>query len=132
MGRELSAKTKLIREVLAEHPGWANKEVADWINDSKKLDGEVKPQDIAQAKQALKKAGESRLLRVPDPAKGEADGGEEGQASAAVSTTPPREATEEGRGLTRDDLTQLQQLAAKAGGISELIVWLEMLRRFQP
>src|SRR4051812_42353954 len=124
MARELSPKGKLIREVLGEHPDWGNKDVADWINESKKLDGKGKPQDIPQAEEAMKKAGESRLSRVP-PAE---EGGEE-QASTAGPTAQPT--GEGGRGLTREDLVQLQGLVGKAGGISELIGWLEMLRGFQ-
>ncbi len=65
MSKPLGPKSLVIREAIKAHPNKGNKEIAEFIDDSHdRMDDKIKvtPQDVAQQKQALKKAGGKRRL----------------------------------------------------------------------
>jgi hypothetical protein len=60
MAKPLGEKSRLIRDAINNNPGRGNTELAQRVNDSdaaKKAKIEVKASDVAQQKQAMKKAG---------------------------------------------------------------------------
>jgi len=89
MAKPLGPKSLLIRDAIKAHPNKGNKEIAELINDSHdRMDDKIKvtPQDVAQQKQAMKKAGES-----PAPSAAGNGGGKRGgrRAAGAQATTAP-------------------------------------------
>jgi hypothetical protein len=74
MAKPLGPKSLRIREAIAQNPDLGNTELAQFITGSDKARAEkieVKAQDIAQQKQAMKKAGGgSAATPVPTPAAG--------------------------------------------------------------
>ncbi len=90
MAKPLVPKSLLIRDAIKAHPNKGNKEIAELINDSHdRMDDKIKvtPQDIAQQKQAMKKAGES-----PAPSAAGNGGGKKGarRAGGARGERPPQ------------------------------------------
>lgn len=93
MAKPLGPKSLLIRDAIKAHPHMGNTELAELINssDARKEDRiEVKANDIAQQKQAMKKAGESAPADT-----GKGGGTKRGRkpaASAATASTAPNPA----------------------------------------
>ena len=68
MAKPLGPKSLLIRDAIKAHPNKGNKEIAELLNDSHdRMDDKIKvtPQDVAQQKQALKKAGGEAAAPTP-------------------------------------------------------------------
>jgi len=71
MAKPLGAKALLIREAIKAHPKKGNKEIAELLNDApERMDDKisVKPGDVAQQKQAMKKRRTSESAPKPAPA----------------------------------------------------------------
>ena len=96
MSKPLGPKSLVIREAIKAHPNKGNKEIAEFINDSHdRMDDKIKvtPQDVAQQKQALKKAGGEAAAPTPaakpapsGQAKGKVDGPERRRRQPHSST----------------------------------------------
>jgi hypothetical protein len=96
MAKPLGPKSLLIRDAIKAHPKMGNTELAELINgsDARKEDKiEVKPGDIAQQRQAMKKVRE-----LPKPAaagnSGGKKGGRKGSRRAAARQPSPAPASE--------------------------------------
>ena len=125
MAKPLGPKSLLIRDAIKAHPNKGNKEIAELINDSHdRMDDKIKvtPQDIAQQKQAMKKAGES-----PAPSAAGNGGGKKGARRAGGHsgehrpTTPPRTAAAMSPSANPVDLIdKTLDLAQQCGGLAAL------------
>ena len=125
MAKPLGPKSLLIRDAIKAHPNKGNKEIAELINDSHdRMDDKIKvtPQDIAQQKQAMKKAGES-----PAPSAAGNGGGKKGarraggaQASTAPATPPRTAAAMSPSANPVDLIDKTLDLAQQCGGLAAL------------
>jgi hypothetical protein len=126
MAKPLGAKSIIIRDAIKAHPKKGNTEIAELINDSHdRMDDKIKvtPQDIAQQKQALKKAGGEAAAPTPaakpapsGQAKGK--GGRPRKAATAAATPVPRAAVASAGPVDLIDKTL--DLAQQAGGVAAL------------
>ena len=126
MSKPLGPKSLLIRDAIKAHPNKGNKEIAELINDSHdRMDDKIKvtPQDVAQQKQALKKAGGEAAAPTPaakpapsGQAKGK--GGRPRKAATAAATPAPRAAAPSGSPVDLIDKTF--SLAQECGGFEQL------------
>ncbi len=125
MSKPLGPKSILIREAIAAHQDLGNKDLADLINgsDARKEDKiEVTPQDIAQQKQAMKKAGVTAPAAPEAPAKGKPGRpkGSSGQPKAAVTAAAAPRPTASASASPVDLIDKTLDLAAQAGGVAAL------------
>jgi hypothetical protein len=124
MAKPLGERTKLIRQAITDHPRTGNTDLARLLNEQHAgLD--VKPNDIAKQKQAMKKLGDgaSRTKRAPRGRKKT-----EPRAQQPVTTAAAVHKAPVSGGLTADELTTLKGLASKVGGVDTLIGYLEVVR----
>ena len=95
MAKALGPKSLLIRDAIKAHPHMGNTELAELINgsDARSEDRiEVKANDIAQQKQAMKKGGESAPAPAPaaeKPAR-KKPGRKPGQTAVTAAPSPAR------------------------------------------
>ena len=125
MAKPLGPKSLLIRDAIKAHPNKGNKEIAELINDSHdRMDDKIKvtPQDIAQQKQAMKKAGESSA-----PSAAGNGGGKRGgrRAAGAQATTVPSAAPRPAAAASPstnpvDLIDKALDLAQQCGGVAAL------------
>ena len=104
MAKPLGPKSLVIREAIKAHPNKGNKEIAELINDSHdRMDDKIKvtPQDVAQQKQALKKAG-----------------GEAAAPAAAPAPAPAAAGTSKGKGGRPRKVATVAAPAARAAATS--------------
>ena len=127
MAKPLGPKSLLIRQTIAAHPDKGNKEIAELINDSHdRMDDKIKvtPQDIAQQKQAMKKAGElPKAGTGTGGKKGRGNGGRRaaGQQAATAPAVPPRAAAPAASSANPVDLIdKALDLAQQCGGVATL------------
>jgi hypothetical protein len=129
MARAISEKTRIIRQALKENPSTGNTELAKQLND--RFPGyDFKHSDVAGQKQVMKKLAD-RPTAEQHHEEDETDTVRARRRPAPrVSLSRPEPGKPAG-GLTPDDVASLRALVQKAGGIEELIRWLELLRGFQ-
>jgi hypothetical protein len=119
MAKPLGPKSLLIRDAIRAHPDKGNKELAEMINASpaRKEDKiEVKPGDIAQQKQAMKKSGDAPPAEKPAPAKR----GRRGGARKRTTATPTPATAAAPSASPVDLIDKTLDLAAQAGGVAAL------------
>ena len=124
MAKPLGPKSILIREAIKNKPGLGNTELAQFVNGSETAKKEkivVKPSDIAQQKQAMKKAG-GKAAPAPASARakpsrtgkptgnGRRKGAGKRQAGAGPQAAAPLP------GDVVDDLAAVKKLVEKLGG----------------
>jgi len=127
MAKPLGPKSLLIRDAIKAHPKMGNTELAELINssDARQEDKiKVKPGDIAQQKQAMKKAGDA-----PAPAATGESGKKKGrrgrprradaQASTALAAQP-RPAAASPSASPVDLIDKALDLALQCGGLAAL------------
>lgn len=110
MAKPLSEKSVLIRELITNNPGLGNKEIAELLNgheDRKKDKIEVKPGDVAQQKQAMKKGSEAA------PTAGKKESRPPTTEAAAVVQRPTQASPV-------DLIDKALDLAQQCGGVGEL------------
>jgi hypothetical protein len=129
MARVLSEKTRILRQALKDYPSMGNTELANKLNGSHP-GHDFKPSDVGNQKQVLKKAAERPTGADADFDDEEADTARGRRPSPRVSLSRPGPGKPAG-GLTPEDVGALRGLVHKAGGIEELIRWLELLRDFE-
>jgi hypothetical protein len=121
MAKPLGPKSILIRHAIKANPDLGNTEIATLINgseDRKRDKIEVKPGDIAQQRQAMKKAGEA----VPAPRAASKPAGKKGKGgrtrqAAAPPAGAPQPAAQAG---PVDLIDKTLDLAQQAGGVAAL------------
>src|SRR3984957_5268450 len=89
MAKALGAKSRLIREAITKHPDMGNKTLAEMLNDAdERMDDKIKvtANDVAQQKQAMKKAG---VPAPAAPAEAKKRGRPKGSVNAPRATAPP-------------------------------------------
>ena len=126
MSKPLGPKSLLIRDAIKAHPNKGNKEIAELINDSHdRMDDKIKvtPQDIAQQKQAMKKAGGEAAAPTPaaKPAPAgqtKGKGGRPRKAATPAAAPAPRAAVASASPVDLIDKTL--DLAQQAGGVAAL------------
>ena len=120
MAKPLGPKSTLIRQAIKSNPDLGNAEIAHLINGSdeaKKGKIEVKPADVAQQKQAMKKAGET--LTAPTADGGKKQGRRKGVRRGGRKAAAPR-AQAQGSGNPAELLDRVFGLAQECGGIGTL------------
>lgn len=119
MAKPLGPKSQLIRQAIADNPGMGNKEIAETLmDDNARLDDKIKvtPQDVAQQKQQMKKAGidltAAKKLEAakPEPKK-------RGRKPGQVATSRPAPAA---AASPVDLLDKAFDLAKQCGGVQHL------------
>jgi hypothetical protein len=128
MAKPLGPKSLLIRDAIKAHPDMGNTELAEMINssDARKEDKiSVKPGDIAQQKQAMKKAGETMPAATEDSGE-KRHRGKGGRRRAGVQprsapAEQPRAAAAESPSASPVDLIdKTLDLAQQCGGVAAL------------
>ena len=127
MAKPLGPKSLLIRDAIKAHPNMGNTELAEMINssDARREDKiSVKPGDIAQQKQAMKKAGELPKAGTGTGGKkgrGKGDRCAAGQQAASAPAAPPRAAAPAASSANPVDLIdKALDLAQQCGGVAAL------------
>ena len=113
MAKKLGAKSILIREAIKNNTDLGNKEIAELLSgheDRKKDKIEVTANDIAQQKQAMKKAG------IATPAPKPQRGRPKGSGGPKAVTVPTRAAPSSAVDL----IDGVFDLAQKCGGLDQL------------
>jgi hypothetical protein len=131
MAKPLGPKTLLIRDAITDHPDMGNKALAEMINGSaaRKQDKiEVSANDIAQQKQAMKKAGAApvEVAEAPAPAKkrGRPKGARRKPRAVAVASPAPSASPV-------DLLNRVFGLAQDCGGVAGLKTIVDRLAEMQ-
>jgi len=109
MAKPLGAKSKLIREALNANPDLGNKEVAELINDTDaRKDDKIKisAADVANQRQALKKARHNGPARKGSSASKPAQRGEQPRPAATANPV--------------ELIDRVFDLARQCGGLAEL------------
>ena len=125
MAKPLGPKSLLIRDAIKAHPNKGNKEIAELINDSHdRMDDKIKvtPQDIAQQKQAMKKAGGKTAAPTPaaKPAPAGQTKGKGGRSRKATPAAVPAARSAAPLGNPVDLIDKTLDLAQQAGGVAAL------------
>jgi hypothetical protein len=137
MAKPMSPKGLAIREVIAKHPDWGNKEVAQHLSDNS--EHEVKPADVAAQRVALKKAGELSFDDQPaqqqTPAQTPSSPPPGGQQAPPPAASPPAASgvvkRTIGRPLTLERLVAIKGEIDRAGGMAKVSDALAVLDTFQ-
>jgi hypothetical protein len=123
MAKPLGPKSILIREAIKNNPDLGNTEIATLINGSEDRKSDkikVKPGDIAQQKQAMKKAGKAAPTpRVATKAAGK-NGGEAGSGRQAAAKPPPAAVQPVAQAGPVDLIDKTIDLAQQCGGVAAL------------
>jgi hypothetical protein len=119
MAKPIGPKTLLIRDAIKANPGMGNKELAAKLMDSNdRMDDKIKvtPQDVAQQKQELKKAGVS----VPVASAAAKTGRPKGSKTKKVSATPKPVSARSPSASPFDLIDRVFDLASDCGGFAQL------------
>ena len=133
MAKPLSKKSKIIRDAITKLAHMGNKEIAEMLTDSQdRLDDklEFKPTDVAQQRQAMKKApaaapvpqptkaATSDQARTPTAPKGN---GRRKPGRKKAAAAPPRAAAPQvAQAAAVELIDKTLDLAAQAGGVAAL------------
>jgi hypothetical protein len=124
MAKPPGERTKLIRQAIMDHRGMGNTALANKLNEQSPGHN-IKPNDIAQQRQAMKKLGKGGA-KGPKATKGgkkaEPRPDKPAASVAAVKAAPGSS------GLTTDDVDDLLSLVLKVGGVDNLIRYLQLMR----
>ena len=116
MAKPLGPKSTLIRQAITGHPKMGNKEIAEMLMDSKdRKDDKIKvtPQDVAQQRQQMKKAGQLTA--------GQRKGGAPDRQATASTPAPSRPSAPPAISSSPVDvIDKTLDLAQQCGGIAAL------------
>jgi hypothetical protein len=120
MAKPPGERTLLIRQAITDHPGLGNTELAKLLNEQKPGHN-ITADDIAKQKLAVKHLAGARTRK----ARGKKRQPRQEQPARAASVQKPPVSG----GLTAEDLGALLNLGRKAGGVDNLIRYLELFQK---
>lgn len=122
MAKPLGPKSKLIRDAITANPGKGNKALADMLNSDEERQADkikVTPNDVAQQRQAMKKAGAAK----PEPAKAASKPAVNGRKKGGRKAGAPesaKAASTSAQASPIDLLDKTLDLARQCGGVAAL------------